>query len=92
VRVLGCVGINELGAASLGIVIYPNPNNGEFVVETATELSLTLSNGLGQVIRTFDVSPLGGHKVHVKDLAQGIYFITGQKDGVPFNQKIVVTK
>jgi len=73
-------------------VIYPNPNNGEFVVRSNSDISLTLINELGQIVRTVMVTESNNHTVSVSDLAKGIYFMTGQKDGAQIHQKIVVVK
>jgi hypothetical protein len=49
-------------------------------------------NELGQLVRVITLSDANNYKVSVNDLAQGIYFISGQKDTVQIYQKIVVTK
>ena len=92
VKVSGCAGIYELNGSNVGILIYPNPNNGEFTIQSNVDLVVTLSNELGQAIRTIELSAAHNNKVSVQDLSKGIYFIAGQKDEVKINQKIVVTK
>ena len=92
VKVSGCSGLNELSNANNGLVLYPNPNNGEFTIQANTDLTLTLVNELGQTIRSFVLTGSNNYKVSVNDLAKGIYFITGQKDNVQFNQKVIVAK
>jgi hypothetical protein len=92
VRVNTCTGLNEVAGKTAHIQVYPNPNNGEFMVQTDSDLSLNLVNELGQVIRVIDLKGANSHKVNVSGVAQGIYFITGNKDGVSIHQKIVVTR
>ncbi|PBQ32919.1 hypothetical protein CNR22_14425 [Sphingobacteriaceae bacterium] len=92
VKVSGCVSITEIGAANAGLNVYPNPSNGEFVIESTSSLKLTLVNDLGQLVRVIELSGANNHKIYVNDLARGIYFLSGQKDNVQINQKIIVSK
>jgi hypothetical protein len=91
IKISTCAGITELNSAN-GLNIYPNPNNGVFTIETNTAIQLNLVNELGQLVRVITLSDANNYKVSVNDLAQGIYFISGQKDTVQIYQKIVVTK
>ena len=70
--------------------IYPNPSNGEFVVESAYDLELTVSNELGQVIRKVEISAANNRKLNFTDLSPGIYFISGKHEQQPFNQKVII--
>jgi len=92
VKVSGCAGINELGSSNGGLVVYPNPSNGEFNVAFNSTIMLTLVNELGQLVRVIELSQANDYKVSVSELAKGIYFITGQKENVHVNQKIIITK
>ena len=92
VKISGCTGINELTNASNGINIYPNPNEGNFMIKGNSDLRLTLVNELGQLVRIIELSPANDYKASVTDLSKGIYFISGQKEDIQINQKIVVTK
>ena len=92
VKMTNCTGISELGKAANGLVIYPNPNNGEFTIETTGTVSLTLINELGQTVKTIELTEANNYKLSVTDLAKGIYFVSGQKDNELIRQKIVVTK
>ena len=92
VKMTNCTGISELGKAANGLVIYPNPNNGEFTIETTSAVSLTLINELGQTVKTIELTEANNYKLSVTDLAKGIYFVSGEKDNELIRQKIVVTK
>jgi len=91
VKISGCVGLDELSKSDL-FSVYPNPNNGEFMIKTTSDLKLNLVNELGQVIRIIDLSGANHYKVLLTDLARGIYFISGQKDNVKIYQKVIVAK
>jgi hypothetical protein len=92
VKVSGCSGIAEQTAANIGLSVYPNPSNGEFVIQSSTDLKLTLVNDLGQLVRVIELTGANNQKVTVNDLAKGVYFLTGQKDNALVNQKIIITK
>ena len=91
VRVQTCVGIDE-NVAGKSLSIYPNPNNGEFTIETESAIHLVLVNELGQLIRNLELNEQNKFKADVKDLANGIYFISGENENYKVHQKIVVSK
>ncbi len=62
------------------------------MVHANAEVTLTLSNELGQTIRVFNLTAATNYQVQINDLAKGVYFITGQKDNVNIHQKVVVAK
>jgi hypothetical protein len=93
VRVSGCVGIQEFAGSLQEILVYPNPNNGEFTIRAGTaEMNLILVNELGQLIQNIGLSAANNYQVTVKDLAKGIYFITDRTGEFSVHQKIIVTK
>jgi hypothetical protein len=93
VKVSSCVGINELdGTATTGLSVYPNPNNGSFTVSSDINLKLNLVNELGQMVRTIELKASNNYKADISELAKGIYFIVGEKEGLQFSQKIIVTE
>ncbi len=87
VNVSPCTGINEL-VVSNQLSIYPNPNNGEFIVTSEKEMTLNLINQLGQVAKQLELNNKNDYKVTVTNLSNGIYFIVGE--GV--TKKIIVSK
>jgi hypothetical protein len=89
VRVSGCVGIQELAGSLQEILVYPNPNNGEFTIRAgAAEMKLTLVNELGQLIQSIELSAANNYQVSLKDLANGVYFVNGKQ----IHQKIIVAR
>jgi hypothetical protein len=70
-----CTGINAVAEAlETTINVYPNPNNGLFVIELTTTSKVTVTNALGQVViaETFDA---GKHAVNIKNESTGVYFV-----------------
>jgi len=92
VRVSGCAGINEFTGGSNSLSVYPNPSNGEFTIQSVSDLKLNLVNELGQLIRVIELSAANDYKVSVSDLDKGIYFVSGQKENIRINEKIIVVK
>jgi hypothetical protein len=90
VKLSPCTGISEVDQVRLSV--YPNPNNGEFVVESPTDVNLSLINELGQQVMTLRLSAANSRKVNLTGLANGIYFITGNNGSQTINQKIIVTR
>jgi hypothetical protein len=77
----GIASSNNLAKATQ---IYPNPNNGEFFIETLTEMDVTIINALGQVILQKHLSE-GKNKIELSEQAKGIYFVKTNKG----NYKII---
>jgi len=88
--VSGCVGINANVANPTGILVYPNPNTGEFTIE--------LNNGS---VKTIDVMDLTGRIVvsasssndkvdfNINSLANGVYYVRIQSNNAVDVIKIV---
>ena len=78
---------------SLGVVIYPNPNEGEFVflINGITRQSGTVSiqNSLGQIIETKRIDR-NSNELKFRKLSAGVYFVNISIDGKKITQKIVV--
>ena len=91
IKVNTCTGISELNNQN-GLTIYPNPNNGEFIIESQVNINLELINELGQFVRLIKLSEANNRKINISELSNGIYFLIGKKDNLKVKQKIIVTK
>ena len=78
-KVNGCTGINEANNANIGFVVYPNPNNGNFALESDSDVQLRITNELGQLIKIIQLNDSNNHKADVKGLSSGLYFISGDQ-------------
>jgi hypothetical protein len=61
--------------------LLPNPNTGEFVIrvqlEVAEQVSVRVSNILGQILVAYDRSATGFEiPINLKHQAAGVYFVT----------------
>lgn len=79
ITVSKCTGITEWGAES-NMLVFPNPNAGEFTIRSDKALSLKLYNVAGQDLGTFELSSANGYEVKITDLSNGLYFIRNVQD------------
>jgi hypothetical protein len=89
-KVNACTGVEEVLANSSRFQVYPNPNNGSFVVRGDASCTLTLVNSLGQVLRTFELKEDQQFTFEIKDLSAGVYFIRDQSGEKNIVQKVIV--
>lgn len=90
--VSACTGIEKLANAENLIQIYPNPNNGEFTLQSDFDITLSIVNAVGQVVKTLSVNQNNGRSVSITEMANGIYFVIGQNNQGVIKQKIVVNR
>jgi len=83
-----CLGFEESFERSSGLVIYPNPTNGKFYIETSTVLDVVILNSLGQII-SFKSLLKGLNDLSLLDQAAGIYFIVPQENSEVKTLKII---
>ncbi len=92
VKVNSCVGLNNLSLNEGQIKIYPNPSNGDVKVSSAKAIELSLTNEIGQLIRTISLNESNNFELNLSGLSGGIYFVTGVNEDSKFNQKLIITK
>jgi hypothetical protein len=89
INVLACASINEKNAI-VGLSVYPNPNNGVFVVDlnTNTLKVITIMDVTGRVVystNTFDVK----HSINLTKLTNGVYFAQISTEGKTNTFKLI---
>jgi hypothetical protein len=82
------VGINENGLTKNSISVFPNPNNGEFTIQSQMADVINVTNELGQVIEAVELNQRNNFSYKVTQLSSGIYFLVGKT----IKQKVIVTK
>lgn len=92
VYVQNCIGINELTGATVPVMdVYPNPNNGEFVVKSDMPMHVVIFNELGQAVKEVELNETV-METSFNGLSGGIYFIVGESNGTRVTRKLVVNK
>jgi hypothetical protein len=86
------VGINQIVKNNNQLIVYPNPNNGAFIVQSTSEGVYSIINELGQTIQQFKLNSSNKYSINIENLNTGIYFIVGFNNNKMLRQKIVVTK
>lgn len=86
--VVSCTGINETEAFADVLMLYPNPNSGEFVIKSTREETIHICNELGQLILTRHLNADNNYSATVTDLPGGVYFVGNELK----KKKIVVIK
>ncbi|MBL7930443.1 MAG: T9SS type A sorting domain-containing protein [Bacteroidia bacterium] len=91
-KVNSCAGLASYNTDEQIFSVYPNPNNGTFVVESSSSLKLTLTNELGQVVKTLEFEGMDKEQVSVSELPKGVYFIIGENNGNKISRKVIVVQ
>ena len=82
-----CVGIKSLNSGAFpDPIIFPNPSEGTFFIQSPRSEKITIYNELGQIVRQVDLT--ANDKTEVQNLPQGIYMLQGRFA----KTKIVVTR
>ncbi|MCZ8286479.1 MAG: T9SS type A sorting domain-containing protein, partial [Bacteroidia bacterium] len=92
IAIYNCVGIENLATNEPVLSIYPNPSKGDFTIATDKEMTLSLINHIGQVVKTVSLNASNHYKADISNLANGLYSIIGEDRQQLIKQKIVVSK
>ncbi|MFN6946981.1 MAG: T9SS type A sorting domain-containing protein [Cytophagaceae bacterium] len=84
-------------ALSNRMIVRPNPNNGQFVLEasgvTGTEAIIMINDALGRQVyhsKEFFASELMIKEIQLQNFGKGIYFITVTGNGKSNTQKLII--
>ncbi len=71
------------------LTVYPNPNQGQFTIESQWPGDFELMNAVGQVVDRFTLGAESGLSYEVKDLSAGVYFVRELKEHGALKRVIV---
>lgn len=83
------VGIKSISVEN-DINVYPNPNNGIFIIQSVNESAYKIVNELGQTIQSINLNARNNFSSTTSGLKTGIYFIIGLNNNTVITRKIVV--
>jgi hypothetical protein len=86
------IGLAQHTPAKGTVSVFPNPSTGTFTIHAAGEGTYTISNELGQAVKTIALNAKNNFSVTVNDLGAGVYMISGTASDKAVKQKIVITK
>lgn len=87
-----CTGIEEGLSTEPVLNIYPNPSKGDFTIATDREMTISIINTIGQVVKTVSVNASNHFRANITNLADGIYTMISEDRQQLIRQKIVVSK
>ena len=87
-----CTGIATNAANNSNLLIYPNPNNGNFTVAYDQTIVLNVLNELGQQVGSVTLDHSNDHKAVIENLPAGIYFVRSADAANALTQKVIITK
>lgn len=84
------VGLNEFSDSGSSLKVFPNPNNGKFIIQNAGNNKIEISDILGRNIKFSSQSINGNTEVYITQV--GIYFVRliGENNSVTGITKVVV--
>ena len=71
------INVNKLEDTTPFASLYPNPNNGQFVlnIEDAQDLNMRILNVVGKVLKEGQLRGAEIHNINVEAFPQGVYFV-----------------
>ena len=70
--------------------VYPNPNQGSFIIRSAQAGSYRLLNSTGQLIEEVKLNDSNNYSFEISGLSTGLYFIQGMIGTEYVQQKVIV--
>lgn len=86
-----CTGIDEVPAGTVRLDLYPNPNNGTFVITCDVSGDFVLVDALGAQIAEMKLAAGVPYSFTAGGIASGIYYLT-TRERADVRSKVVVTK
>jgi hypothetical protein len=72
------------------LVIYPNPSNGNFNIETSKAITVILRSISGQEIDRYQFSENTNNRINISNNAKGVYILTIISENEITNKRIVI--
>jgi len=85
-----CTGETDLHARTHRFILYPNPNDGTFYIESeyGNDLQVEIYNEYGQFLKSCIINEANDHRIAVEFLPAGFYFIRSGN----YRAKLIISK
>ncbi len=77
VDTLYCTNLTQHRLNENRLLVYPNPNNGNFKLSGKCDETLVLLNQIGQLVKEIEL--IKDLEIEIENLPGGIYFLVGDK-------------
>jgi uncharacterized delta-60 repeat protein len=85
-------GINDVNEEAIAFTIYPNPNNGSFMLTSSVAGEYSLINELGQRVQSLRLEANVPYHLTNEALSSGIYYLIANDQKHMVRNKVVVVK
>ncbi|MGO4773835.1 T9SS type A sorting domain-containing protein, partial [Flavobacterium sp. W22_SRS_FK3] len=91
-----CILVNTLATPDIEekakFLMYPNPSKGTVNIQSDHDTDISITNQLGQTIKTVKVTSDVINTVNIESFADGLYFIIEKKDSKLITHKLILKK
>jgi hypothetical protein len=90
------IGIAEISTKNISLIVYPNPNNGKFMLDLSSknyvDAELQILNNVGQLImaKSIEFSSSYNESFDMKKLSKGVYYIRLLTDNEILTGKFII--
>lgn len=85
-----CSGIEDKTGTQTTFEVYPNPNEGQFVMKSDKAMELILLNQLGQQLQIIRLDETNNYSQEMNVQTAGVYFVVPTQPGSGILRKIIV--
>ncbi len=90
VKINSCIGLETYTGLDQSFILFPNPNQGHFVIECATDIQVSVYNQIGELIVTKQLSGAKQYDMDLSQLNAGVYFISAFDGNNRIYKKMIV--
>ena len=87
-----CTGIELSNLKGEELLLFPNPNQGEFFVSYPVNSTVTICDAKGKFVKTFELNESNGRKIKCEGLESGIYFLKLNSEKYTESKRISVIR
>jgi PKD repeat protein len=86
--VRNCTGLERMN--EFVVEVYPNPNNGQFIVKVNQRAKVEILSTLGYIVYSADL--IGTESIDLSEHAEGVYFVKVETETENFVKRVIVRK